>query len=424
MYLSEITLQYFKGIKSLNITFNKGVNLIIGNNGAGKTSLLNGISVALSNILQLLPVTSYVNIEQSDVYAETTRMGDITSSTVYHTPVRVEAHFKTDSMMYACEFVKKTEASTTEIVLDSVLEYMKKLVEQKLPLPLLNYQNAGRGSSVVYDDKTIYGVQATNRRIDRLAGYKDSFATTMNFYEIQAWCMQMELITIQKKKLIREYSLFKQMISSFIQAIENKSATLDVYYSFESSSLVYVDGNKETPFYNLSAGYQNVLCMAMELAYRSAVLNPELANAKDTEGIVLIDEIEMHLHPAWQWKIVGALQNTFPNVQFIIATHSPIVLSSAKDSSLYLMKNVDEVVALDNVFGNKSNDILTLSQGSADIPEEISAWYDEVEKFLDAGEAEKLAELQKVVAAKYGKDSQVVKSINDFIEVNKWIEEA
>lgn len=107
MYLSEIKLQNFKGIKNINITLNKGVNLIIGNNGAGKTSLLNGISVALSNMLRFLPVNSFVNIEQSDVYAETTRMGDVTSSTVYHTPVRVEAHFKTDSMVYASEVVKK-----------------------------------------------------------------------------------------------------------------------------------------------------------------------------------------------------------------------------------------------------------------------------------------------------------------------------
>lgn len=424
MYLLEIALQNFKGIKYLNISFNKGVNLIIGNNGAGKTSLLNGISVALSNMLRLLPVNSFVNIEQSDVYAETTRMGDVTSSTVYYTPVRVEARFKTDNMVYDCVVARQTEASTTDIVSYPALEYMKKLADQKSTLPLLNYQNAGRGSSVVYDNKTIYGVQATKRSIDRLAGYKDSFAKTMNFYEIQAWCMQMELITIQKKKLIREYSLFKHIISSFIQAIENKSATLDVYYSFDSSSLVYVDGNKELPFYNLSAGYQNVLCMVMELAYRSAVLNPELADAKDTEGIVLIDEIEMHLHPAWQWKIVGALQNTFPNVQFIIATHSPIVLSSAKDSSLYLMKSVDDIVALDNVFGYKINDILTLSQGSADIPEEIAAWYDKVEKLLDAGDARGLDSLQADVAAAYGKDSQVAKSINDFIEVNKWIEEA
>lgn len=424
MYLSEITLQNFKGIKGLNITFNKGVNLIIGNNGAGKTSLLNGISVALSNMMRLLPVNSFVNIEQSDVYAETTRMGDVTSSTVYHTPVRVEAHVNNNNTVYACEVIKNTEAAPTEIVSYPALENMKKLVDQKLPLPLLNYQNAGRGSSVVYEDKTIYGVQATYRSIDRLAGYKDSFAKTMNFYEIQAWCMQMELITIQKKKLIREYSLFKQMISSFIQAIENKSATLDVYYSFESSGLVFVDGNKELPFYNLSAGYQNVLCMAMELAYRSAVLNPELANAKDTEGIVLIDEIEMHLHPAWQWKIVGALQKTFPNVQFIIATHSPIILSSAKDSSLYLMKSVDEIMTLDNVFGYKINDILLLSQGSADIPEEISAWYDKVERLLDAGDSAGLDSLRADVIAAYGKDSQVTKAINDFIEVNKWIEEA
>ena len=69
-----------------------------------------------------------------------------------------------------------------------------------------------------------------------------------------------------------------------------------------------MEGGEETPFYNLSAGFQSALCMAMELSYRTSVLNPELAEGiRDVEGIVLIDEIEMHLHPAWQWRILEAL---------------------------------------------------------------------------------------------------------------------
>ena len=75
--------------------------------------------------------------------------------------------------------------------------------------------------------------------------------------------------------------------------------------------------------------------MVLELAYRSVLLNPAMENiAAETEGVVLIDEIEMHLHPAWQWKVLKVLQETFPKVQFIISTHSPIVLSSAKNAMM------------------------------------------------------------------------------------------
>ena len=138
----------------------------------------------------------------------------------------------------------------------------------------------------------------------------------------------------------------------------------------------------------------------------------------------MIDEIEMHLHPAWQWKIVGALKNTFPKVQFIIATHSPIILSSAKDASILLMKSVNEIVDLENAFGYKINEVLSLRQGTTDMPKEISVYYDKIEKLLDTYDEKGLQLLQESVCEKYGKDSHVSKMINDFITVNKWIEEA
>ena len=246
----------------------------------------------------------------------------------------------------------------------------------------------------------------------------------MNFDDIENWCLRMDFAEYQNKKEVREYKLFKSIVSSFISFLQDKAIDPKVYYSSVWGSLVYCENGQETPFYNLSAGFQSVLCMAMELAYRAALLNPELTDEKTLEGIVLIDEIEMHLHPAWQWKIVGALQNTFPKVQFIIATHSPIILSSAKDASILLMKSVNEIVALDNAFGYRINDVLSLRQGTKDMPEEISAYYDKIENLLDPYDEKGLSLLQASVNEKYGKDSHVSKMINDFIEVNKWIEEA
>lgn len=91
--------------------------------------------------------------------------------------------------------------------------------------------------------------------------------------------------------------------------------------------------------------------MIADITYRMAVLNPNLRDkTSETPGIVLIDEIDMHLHPKRQWNIIGALRQTFPNVQFIASTHSPILIASCKKGQLIRMEK-DEVTYDTSCYG-------------------------------------------------------------------------
>ena len=420
MQLANISLKNYKGIMDLSVAFKPGVNLVIGNNGAGKTSLLNGISVVLSNLFQWFPIPVR-EIAKEDIYVTADNTGDATTNINYHMPVEIASVISFNGELFDSKVTKTNESSISSTTDVRILEYIKNLADNNLRLPLVSFQNAGRGT-VKYSGKK--NITLKQGKTERIAGYKGAFDKSMNFDDIESWCLRMDFAEYQNKKEVREYKLFKSIVSSFSSFLQDKAIDPKVYYSSVWGSLVYCENGQETPFYNLSAGFQSVLCMAMELAYRAAVLNPELTDEKTLDGIVLIDEIEMHLHPAWLWKIVGALQNTFPKVQFIIATHSPIILSSAKDASLLLMNSVNEIVALDNAFGYRINDVLSLRQGTTDMPEEISAYYDKIENFLDQYDEKGLSLLQESVNEKYGKDSHVSKMINDFIEVNKWIEEA
>ena len=132
------------------------------------------------------------------------------------------------------------------------------------------------------------------------------------------------------------------------------------------------------PVSNLSAGYQSLLWIVMNLAYRLALLNPEQSeNLKNTEGIVLIDEVDMHLHPKWQWNIVGALEETFPNIQFILATHSPIVISSCKNRQMVWIGEDQEVMYLKDAYGYSVQEVLKLRQGTTEKPREIKLYMQE-----------------------------------------------
>lgn len=420
MELTNITLKNYKGIIDLSASFKPGVNLVIGNNGAGKTSLLNGASVAISKIFSWINVP-VKEIKLEDIYVTAENSGDATSNLSYHMPVEVVCDICINGKIYHNNMMKTNESSHSSTTDVKILEYIKSLVDDKRQLPLVSFQNAGRGK-VKYSGKK--NISLKQGKTERIAGYKGAFDTSMNFDDIENWCLRMDFAEYQNKKEVREYRLFKNIVASFTKFLQDTVIDSKVYYSSVWGSLVYAENGQETPFYNLSAGFQSVLCMAMELAYRAAVLNPEIKDVKNLEGVVLIDEIEMHLHPAWQWKIVGALKNTFPKVQFIIATHSPIILSSAKDASILLMKSVNEIVDLENAFGYKINEVLSLRQGTTDMPKEISVYYDKIEKLLDTYDEKGLQLLQESVCEKYGKDSHVSKMINDFITVNKWIEEA
>jgi predicted ATP-binding protein involved in virulence len=86
----------------------------------------------------------------------------------------------------------------------------------------------------------------------------------------------------------------------------------------------------------LSDGEKCLLAMVGDLARRLAIANPDYPDALQGEAIVLIDEIELHLHPSWQRNIIPALKRTFPKCQFIITTHSPQVLSYIQPKNIYL----------------------------------------------------------------------------------------
>jgi predicted ATP-binding protein involved in virulence len=117
------------------------------------------------------------------------------------------------------------------------------------------------------------------------------------------------------------------------------------------------DGSRhELRIEQLSEGYKIVIAMVADLAARMAEANPEMENPLNTSGIVLIDEVDLHLHPSWQISVISKLKNTFKNIQFFITTHSPIVASDA-EGAVFSVK--DGLVNRENTYGKLSSNILS-----------------------------------------------------------------
>ena len=102
----------------------------------------------------------------------------------------------------------------------------------------------------------------------------------------------------------------------------------------------------------------------MNMAFRLALLNPGKEDLGAIGGVVLIDEIDMHLHPKWQWKVIGALRDTFPKIQFIMATHSPIIISSSRNVNLIQIDEKQKVHYLPEAYAYSVEDECRNTKGT------------------------------------------------------------
>ena len=417
MQIKNIHLVNYRGMEDVTVDFEPGVNLIIGNNGAGKSSLLNGLAVTLAHLLIDIGRGGAKSIVEQDIRVVSHRVGDITESMEQFLPVTVGCTLDFCNTKYIYNQIREINGSFVDNF--SAANKMKELVNDKnSSLPLLIYQSARRGFFDMTRETTL-----PKGKIERQQGYKDCLKDQSNFETIQDWCANMDYAEYKFKHEVTEYRLFKMIVSQFIKELEESDAAPQVDYSPTLSRLVYSEGKDGHLIHNLSAGYQSVLCLIMELAYRTALLNPNLNDLKSLEGVVLIDEIDIHLHPRWQWKIIGALRTTFPNVQFIIATHSPIVISSANDAKLILMESPNKIKYLPDAYGYNIDDVLELTQGSVNMPQEVKEWRREIEQALDDNDLRKAEDIVRTAEDKLGKYSSAVERMKEFLEVNKWIVE-
>ena len=422
-YLSDILIKNYKGIKELELSLptEPGITILLGDNGVGKTSILEAIATGLSGYLEGVRGSSPRNILMQDIRIHTETLGGASTAIQQVTPVVIYCRASINGEEFEWERSRELAEAGLGIsshTLDSTTNgslrgYAKHLTnDPHVVLPVLSYLSTKRLSdpqSLLINDTSKLMDKVEQKLHDRRSAYAGCLRNTIDKSMIKAWVLKMDMEHYFRGHEIPEYEAFKEIVSNAMMIMSDLDHPPKLYYSRQFRDIVYTENGQPLPISYLSAGYQSLLWIVMDIAFRIALLNPHMGREMFmTPGVVLIDELDMHLHPKWQWNVLRALRETFPNIQFIVATHSPILVSSCKNGQLIRIDENHEVTYLDSPYASTVDNVIELVQGSTNMPKQVKSYRVQFDAAINDGDYDAAEQILSKMKQEFGDHNREV----------------
>lgn len=327
MKLALIRIQNFRAIECLELRPHAQLTVLHGDNAHGKTSVLSAIATGLGAIPTALPGIAGLGFQKTD---------------------------RRDGSDYTRVLLKTADEVAWEQRLGKRLEWQQEPNQEHLPYtrrPLRDLTNWLNGAAltawggnedlpiVAYYDTDRAVVDAIRRRpkrkavTNRYSALAGALAAKTSFRELFEWFYEKENEELREQRerqslnyRLNDLSAVRNAITSMVNGVSKPHVEMRPMRFVVSQRLA--GRTEKRSLGELSGGYRAVLALAGDLAWRMAQGNPHLPNPLHSEAVVLIDEVDLHLHPSWQQRILRDLTRTFPNAQFIVSTHSPQVLTT------------------------------------------------------------------------------------------------
>jgi predicted ATP-binding protein involved in virulence len=396
MRIQSLKLENFRGFNNLELNFHEDLNVIIGENGAGKSSILDALAVLLSLfIAELQDLYSMIRLTDDDIKNET----DQTKITI--------TVFK-NNINYVWHTIKRMNKKETTDNFSNAEQIIDFYTDERDNLPLIVYYPVNRVANIekAFKDKAKTGL--VNKR---LMIYEESLKIKIEFSSFFEWFKERE--DFENEKRLDDSEWRDPELSLARSAITEFTGFTDLRVRRNPTRLEITKGSEKLNVNQLSDGEKCLFAMVGDLARRLAIANRNLENPLEGQGVVLIDEIELHLHPTWQRKIIPGLRKAFPNCQFIVTTHSPQVISHVEAEKISLLRQTDEgivAVNVDETYGKTSDRILEDIMGVSARPPEIRDDIRELFRYIDESQFEKARDLVLDLRDKIGEDPDLVRA--------------
>ena len=355
MKLESIHLTNYRCHADLTVNFEPGFNVVVGINGSGKTSLLKGICDSFYGLIVVMNAHHNPPMsEQGHVRLTAENLGGRHRYEPQY-PVKVGA--AGEAFETACVWTLTKTSQVGNAVLSgqfpgqiwqTIQQVGSPVAEgpKDLPnLPLIAFYRANRH----WNQPPPHEMLAATQRNSRMDGYANWWDASVDSSALQGWAIA---------KCLERFQTSSETGVSFDAIVDDELASVNaslvaavegakgLRYDLKQKSLLVewmpVSGATRNPtaFENLSDGQRAVIGLVADIARRMCLLNPQLGQdvTIKTPGVVLIDELDMHLHPRWQRIITRGLQAAFPALQFIVASHSPQVLGELKPEQIILLR--------------------------------------------------------------------------------------
>lgn len=344
--MRDITIKNFRCYEEKSIEFRRGVNLLIGDNSVGKTSLLRACNLVTNAF--------FSGYSDENTVWKSAEDNDFRETGIIESPIEIVFH----PSDWEFPDIKTQNNNTYSLDPNVELKIKKKSKKNSRNLvsgliPLRDYaSNMQKCSHIVLEDKSILQVNVlpvyacfttediqSVRKFDKNKFNKYNHKPSFGYYECYD-CRGLFECWIKRLLVLKEAQKGEEEINSVRNAIIdalgptgcNIINDMDIRHNEGKVYFKFVDG-RESESALLSDGYRRLVNIVMDIAFRCALLNKSMFGDqcyKHTHGTVIIDEIDEHLHPALQVRVLKALQDTFPKIQFIISTHAPLVMSSVE----------------------------------------------------------------------------------------------
>ena len=415
MIVTRLELANLRVMEAAEFHFQPGFNLVVGVNGVGKTSVLDALGVCLSHIVK------YTNGLHDRYKAQTFSPTDVR---VGAKALTVQSKVRLDGREYTYLAHKPHEADVAqrkrvgrprEQVHDTP---MRAEFIGDAPSPLTAYKESRPLAMLFSTRRALVSARAPSKMSASGgigAACADAFSNReLRLGEFVAWMRMQQELAAEQPSATDVIAAFGAAVSRFLPEYSNIRVDNE-----KSRQLLINRSAVQLPIAQLSDGERGTLSMVLDLTRRLTQANPTMKDpAAEAEAVVLIDEIELHLHPTWQRRIVRDLTETFPKCQFIATTHSPQIIGEVEHDRIQIMAN-GKVYAPTHSFGVDSSRVLEEIMGAYPRTKEVAALITEISQAVGENRYNDARTLLALLSPRLGENDPEVTRIQtllDFME--------
>lgn len=267
-----------------------------------------------------------------------------------------------------------------------------------------------------YKNIIAYGVHRSRYKGSKnINGYLGLFDSDLNLNNMETWLKDLELSELKKEKNSIPLSIVKKML---IQILDNNLTDIEI----NNGKVNFIERGSTVTINELSEGYKSVIIWVSDLLSRLIKLQPNIWDIKEFRGVVLVDEVDLHLHPKWGYSIVEKLREWFPNIQFIFTTHSPtVILGSSKDAIFFKIYKEDGISKISQPVDNIKN-LMANSVSTSPLFNLPDAWARNHDNNIDTSDDFLYSKIHKQIA-EYNRDKKSITEEDIFKMIGETLKE-